>query len=59
MNSVLQQTANCQITICLTQGVHPTSPSSPTLPQPAENTPQIPPAKLPKISPLRRILFLK
>jgi len=23
MNSVLQQTANCQITICLTQGVHP------------------------------------
>jgi hypothetical protein len=30
MNTVFQPTANCQFTICLTQGVHPTQSSSPT-----------------------------
>ena len=30
MNTVFQPTANCQFTICLTQGVHPTTLSSPS-----------------------------
>ena len=31
MNTLFQQTANCQFTICLTRGVHPIGMSSATL----------------------------